>query len=62
MVNHYLLTERLFKQLTSRCGILSCAKCGKPLKPNEKIVSIIVNGKKTKRYHEKCYEAMFIDA
>lgn len=60
MPREYVLTERLFKYLSKRCGILLCARCEKPLKVNDKVIS---NNRKirVKRYHKQCYESMFID-
>jgi len=60
MTNEYVLTARLFKQLSTRFGFLSCARCKKPLEVNDTIVSND-HKIKVKRYHIDCYESMFID-
>jgi len=64
MPREFLLTERLFKLLSSRCGILVCSaqRCGKPLRPNDKIVSSGATGRRhCRRFHKECYEELFID-
>ena len=69
-MKQYLLTENLFKKLSTRCNSLICYHCKELLKPNDKIVSISHDVKDSKRYHAKfsrryhktCYEKLFIDA
>ena len=57
MLREFLLTDLTFRQLVSRYGVLKCTRCEKPLRPNDKIVSINSN-RKTKRYHKDCYEKL----
>jgi hypothetical protein len=46
---------------------LACRRCGRPLRIGDKVLSVGHGfcGRKTrgnvKRYHEACYESMFID-
>jgi len=64
MSREFLLTEKLFKALSKRCGPLVCRsqRCGKPLKPNDKIISTGATGRRhCTRYHKKCYDELFID-
>jgi hypothetical protein len=61
-MKEYVLTENLFKKLSTRCNPLICHHCLEFLKPNDKIVS---NGhvcESSKRYHKECYEKLFINA
>ena len=60
-MKQYLLTENLFKKLSTRCNPLICYHCKNPLKINDKIVSS-APARPSKRYHKECYEKLFIDA
>jgi len=65
-MKEYVLTENLFKKLSTRCNPLICYHCGETLKPNDKIVSIFhafkgskrFHGKFSKHYHKECYEKL----
>jgi hypothetical protein len=58
-LRRYTLTERVLKQRYLKRGWnlpLVCYKCGRVINIGEKIVR-----KRSKVYHEACYEATFID-
>jgi len=54
-MRQYVLTRQVLNRLLSRYGFILCLYCGKPIKPNQKIIAIVGKGK-TKRYHKECYE------
>jgi hypothetical protein len=58
-LRRYILTESVLKQRYLKRGWnlpLVCYKCGRVINIGEKIVR-----KRSKIYHETCYEATFID-
>jgi len=61
----YVLTSPRKLQLTTNGNDLICERCGHPLEVGQAVITKIVTGAysyyRAHRYHQRCYDAMFIE-